>query len=194
MGLPGDEIQRAGSGGAESGAERIVAHREVLCVVPNRGHGIAVVVTHHDAGPFAGRVAAPAGRSHGLDKLVHEAGIESFLLVVVIVILVAGHRLCSRQPEGLNRIGIVREQRAVQSIHRRRIRRGVKCRLGRGVIGRHGIRGKVMIKRHIFLEDDDDMLNRCGRIGVRQGRDSAQSGEPNGKRECQLPVANTKRV
>ena len=36
-----------------SGAEGVVAHGEMLRVVPKRGHGISVVVAHHQARTLA---------------------------------------------------------------------------------------------------------------------------------------------
>src|SRR5262249_49636026 len=49
-GLAGDEVERPGGGRAELGVVEVVAHRVVLGVVPQPGHGVAVVVVHDQAG------------------------------------------------------------------------------------------------------------------------------------------------
>src|SRR5262249_17248020 len=52
-GVAGDEVDGTGGGRPEGGVEGVVAHREVLGVVPQPGHRVAVVVVHD--------VAATAG-------------------------------------------------------------------------------------------------------------------------------------
>ena len=47
---PEIEIERSGRRRAEIGVVGVVAHGEVLRVVPQRGHGVAVIVAHVDAG------------------------------------------------------------------------------------------------------------------------------------------------
>src|ERR1700736_374615 len=44
--VPGDQVQSSGRGGTVAGAEGVVAHGEVLRVVPERRHGVPVVVVH----------------------------------------------------------------------------------------------------------------------------------------------------
>src|SRR5580704_5003281 len=40
-GVAGDEVEETRSRGTEGGAEGIIAQREVLSIVPQRGHGVA---------------------------------------------------------------------------------------------------------------------------------------------------------
>src|SRR5262249_51057651 len=70
VGLPCDQVQRLGHGRAERGGEVVVAHREALRVVPQRGDGVAVVVVHGQR-----RVAAGAGRAHRLYEPVEQPGV-----------------------------------------------------------------------------------------------------------------------
>src|SRR5262249_5243390 len=82
--VPGDQVERAGCRGAEGRAVGVVAHGEGLGVVPQRGHGIAVVVVHDVAGlaPLAvdgGRTCPVAGE---LRELVHRATVEGLLLLL----------------------------------------------------------------------------------------------------------------
>ena len=72
-------------GGAEFGIEEIVAHGEVLRVIPQGCHGIAVVIAHVQAGR-----AARAESAFG--KFVHQAAVVSFLFVRLMVVVVAGQR------------------------------------------------------------------------------------------------------
>src|SRR5579863_6221000 len=54
VGLAGDKIDGAWRGGTEGGVERVVAHGEVLGVVPESGDGVAVKVVDHLAQGAAG--------------------------------------------------------------------------------------------------------------------------------------------
>src|SRR5262249_26856126 len=47
VGIAGDQVQRADRGRPEGGAEGIVAHGEMLRIVPERGDGVAVEVSHY---------------------------------------------------------------------------------------------------------------------------------------------------
>src|SRR6185312_12671989 len=49
VGLPRDQVDRAGSGRAVGRVVVLVAHRVVLRVIPHRRDGVAVVVVHHQA-------------------------------------------------------------------------------------------------------------------------------------------------
>ena len=92
VGLAGDQVQRARGGGAEDGAEVVVAHGVVLGVVPDAGDGVAVVVVHGQAG--AAVLVGAAGVAAGeLDELVHRAAVVGLLLGAVVVVLVAGDGL-----------------------------------------------------------------------------------------------------
>src|SRR4029077_9973396 len=90
-GVAGDEVDRSRRGGAERGPVGVVAHRVVLGVVPKPGDGVAVVVVHHRffVAGSAERGRAAAG-AHALHEAVHQAVVESLLLVAVVVVLVAG--------------------------------------------------------------------------------------------------------
>ena len=176
-GVAGGDVDRARGGRPERGAERVVAHRVVLGVVPERGHRVAVVVVHDDLriaersarGRPAARVVRSAVRADALDELVHQAVVERLLLVAVVVVLVAGD-LAARvarkpdrarvQPPRRREVRVVREQRGRQSVDRGRSRRRRKRRaVG---VGRLWIRAEVVIEGDVLLEDHDEMLDRRG--------------------------------
>src|ERR1039458_2941919 len=96
MSLSGDKVEMTGCGGPEGGGVRVVAHREALCVVPQRGDGVAVVVVHHQArlGYARWRAVEILGV---LDELVHQSVVKRVLLGGVVVVLVAGQRLDETQ-------------------------------------------------------------------------------------------------
>src|SRR5262249_42252554 len=85
---PGVDGPRGGR--REGGVEGVVAHREVLGVVPQPGHRVAVVVVHDVAGTagLPGGAGAAAG-AHGGDELAHLPAVERHLLRAVAVVLVA---------------------------------------------------------------------------------------------------------
>src|SRR6202035_519714 len=94
-GVAGDEALRARRRGAEGGAERVVVHREMLRVIPDRGDGIAVEVSHDLVGDDYIVVGAEL-RGRQREKIIHQAKMKRGLLVGVVVILVAGRGLGRR--------------------------------------------------------------------------------------------------
>jgi hypothetical protein len=155
--LAGDQVEGAGGRRAERRAERVVAHGEVLCVVPERGHGVAVVVAHHLATGLAARAVAATDL---LDELVHQAVVEGQLLVLVVVVLISGLELRAVEAEGLNGVRVVRsEQAVVQAVHGRRVFRRRESRLVQRV-RRVRIGGEVMVERDVLLKDHDEVLDR----------------------------------
>ncbi len=87
VGLAGDQVDRAGRGWAEGRAVGIIAHREMLRVIPQRCDGVAVEIAHHQALGVEDASAAGAGRAGVLRKQVHLAAVEGRLLGAVGVIL-----------------------------------------------------------------------------------------------------------
>src|SRR3954453_7544656 len=88
-----DYVERAWRGRPERGGEGIVAHREVLRVIPQRGDRVAVEVAHDDFLAQTSYVAAWAGCAESFDKPGHEAAVIGLLLVGVLMVLIAGNSL-----------------------------------------------------------------------------------------------------
>jgi hypothetical protein len=86
-GLPGDEIEGAYRRRAEHAAVRVVVHRKALCVVPQRGDGVAVEIGHYRRSVGS---AADPDIARCLNELVHQPTVKRLLFVGVIVIHVAG--------------------------------------------------------------------------------------------------------
>ena len=161
MGLAGDEVDVAHHCGAELGVEKIVAHGEMLRVVPQRGHGVAVVIAHGDASGTGnlGAASARGGRTGVLREFIHQAVIECGLFRLVGVGVVAiQRRLTTVEPEGRHRIGIAVQQRVTEPVHAGRIVDGDEARLARR-IGGMGVSAEIVIERIILLEDHDEMRN-----------------------------------
>ena len=161
VGLAGDEVQRAGGGRAEGRAERVVAHREVLRVVPQRRHGVAVVVAHRQ------RLVGAVARE--LREAVHQPAVERLLLGRVVVVLVADDRFRAVDPERVERVRVFGQQVFGQPVHAGRVRRGVERGLA-GRVGGVGVGPEVVIERDVLLEDDDQVLDRGRRSGARAWR------------------------
>src|SRR5579862_4442279 len=93
MGLAGDKVDRAGGGGAKSGAVGVVAHRVVLGIVPKGGHSVAVVIPHDNFVTVAGDVTAGAGGADRFHEFIHQATVIRLLLIGIVVVLIAGDGL-----------------------------------------------------------------------------------------------------
>ncbi len=152
--LPGDQIERPGRRRPEGRVERVVAHREVLGVVPERRHRVAVEVAH-DLALVAPRCAV-AGE---LDELVHQPVVEGQLLLGVVVPLVAGRGLRAAEAERIHRVRILRHEAGAESVHRRRPAQRMEGRLAGGIHGL-GVGREIVIERHVLLENDDEMADR----------------------------------
>ena len=179
--LAGDQVERPRGGRPELGVVEVVAHRVVLGVVPQPGHGVAVVVVHDQAGRLVvgGRAGADPGLLH---ELVHQPAVHGLLLGGVAVVLVTGQGLRRGQPLGVGRVGVVGQQRRGQAVHARRPRLGVE-----GVpvgVGRVRVGGEVVIEADVLLEDHHDMLDggggasRRGRAAGRKRRRRAPRWRP----------------
>ena len=163
--LTRDQIQRARRGGAERGAVRIVTHREMLGVVPQRGDRVAIVVAHHQALALAGVEAGGRTHAHGLDEPVHGAGVERLLLVGVVVILIAGGGIPMTEPERLHRVRIVIEQTSgKQSVDER----GAGLRRKRRPVGIRRVRigGEIVVEGDVLLKDDHEMTNGSAHVAI----------------------------
>ena len=121
-----------GRGRPERRPVAVVAHREVLGVVPQPGDGVAVVVVHHllrGRRPCRTGVVAAAG-ADALDEVVHLAAVEGLLLVGVVVVLIAGELAAGAagetgrarvEPLRAATVGVGRQQvRAVAQARRQR--------------------------------------------------------------------------
>ncbi len=187
VGLPGHEVEGARRRRSERRPVPVVAHGEVLRVVPERGHRVAVVVAERETGRAertGGRVGRPVAAADRMRKEIHEAGVERELLRRVVVILIGGGGLRPVEAERVHgagavgrvqRVGVARQQRAAQTVHRRRPGRGVEGRLARAV-RRVRIAREVVIERDVLVEDDhhvgDPGVGRCARGGARRLRAS----------------------
>jgi len=121
----------------------------VLRIVPECRDRVAVVVAHDqtfalaEVGAWEARAVA---NSYFFGELVHQAVVEGGLLVGVIVILIAGHRLGAIQSKWLCRIGILIQQAGgEEAIYAWRVIFGVELRLTLRV-------GGVWIGREIVIE------------------------------------------
>src|SRR5580704_1374262 len=101
VGLTGNQVQRAIGRGTKVGVVGVIAHGEVLSVVPQGGNGVAVVIPHGQTGRVNDTAAA---RRRARDtnvgrEQIHQAFIEGQLLRRVIVVLVVGSRLRAVEAE-----------------------------------------------------------------------------------------------
>ena len=171
VGLAGDEIDGARRRGAEGGRIGVVAHGEVLGVVPQRGDGVAVVVAHHQTLRAEGAGAALGAAAGVQREEVHGEVVIGRLLGGVAVVLVGGAGLGDVEAEGLGRVGAVGGVGLV-GVAGQEVGAGERvdvggCVRGRrefrltGRIGRFRIGGEVVVERDVLLEDHDKMLDRC---------------------------------
>ncbi|MET4151919.1 hypothetical protein ABIC08_003315 [Bradyrhizobium sp. RT9b] len=172
IGLAGNHRERALRRRTESVGPGIVAHGEVLGVIPEGGGGVAVEIAH-DLTVGAERTGAAGGAAAGeFRKQVFLAVVHGLLLGRVGVVLRARVGLGAVEAERIRRAGavgravvrIVHQQMRVGEIvdlRRMRLRHeGDRARrIGRVRIGR-----EVMIERAVLVEDDHEMLDR--RLGV----------------------------
>ncbi len=185
VGLARDQIDSAVRRRAVAGVKRVVAHGEVLGVVPERRDGVAVEIGHHGRRRLEGaRVAAvrrvgdverPLGRGlaagagvAGVLEHVHGAAVGRALLVAVAVVLGAGKGVRRAQAERLRnhviRVHILQIFRMQQGVGLRRILLGGEPGLAGLVLGLR-IGAEVVIEGCILLENDNDVLD--GSLGGR---------------------------
>ena len=96
-------------GTAEGSAIRIIAHREMLGVVPQRSHSVAVEVTHHERAAVTIVGASRGNRSKG-HELIHQTKVKLLLLSHIAVEAVAGEGLGAIVAERINPIRIEVQQ------------------------------------------------------------------------------------
>src|SRR5580698_2853544 len=179
VGLAGDQVQRAVGGGTEVRVIRVVAHCEVLRIVPVSGDGVAVVVAHHETGGIENRRSAlsaggGAAQAGVLRIEVHAAEVVRLLLGRVVVILVRGGSLGRREAErircavAVQRIRggrVIGEQRAGKAVDRWRVLCGRPVAFALQILG-VGVAAEVVVERNVLLKDHDDVLDRGGRLGT----------------------------
>ena len=185
-GVTRGHVDRAGGGRAEAGVPVVVAHRVVLGVVPQRGHGVAVEVVHDDAGR-AVLDAAAVGRGRGLgllDEHVHLPVVLGLLLRRVAVVLVGGERLGVGQPLRVVLVRVVRQQRADRAaLGDLRVEavdgRGALLSGERGAVRVRRVRvgAEVVVERHVLVEDHHDVLDRGRRLVVTVKRRGHRRGD-----------------
>jgi hypothetical protein len=199
-GVAGHEVDRARRRGPERRAVGVVAHREVLRVVPQRRDGVAVVVVHDlrrvARRPERARAGAGADRLH---EVVHLAFVEGLLLVGVVVVLVAGELAAGRalkagraavEPLRRCRVGVAEAQVFLVAQRRRqRFRRGGleavdrRCALRRLerlaiAVRRLGVGAEVVVEGDVLSEDHDNVLDRRARRALRRVRVDARRARP----------------
>src|ERR1700722_11557497 len=103
-GHAGDDVEGSNRGRAEVGSMIVVAHREILSVIPQAGYGVAIVVAHNDPGVQVLHVGKrwTAGSTGEFGELVHQAAIKGLLFRHVVVILAASVVLAGIKAEGLD--------------------------------------------------------------------------------------------
>src|ERR1700678_1504287 len=110
-------------GATKGGAIRVIAHRKMLRVIPQRSHGIAVEIAHHERAAVT--VIGASWRELGKGgKLVHQAQVELLLLGQVTVVAVTGETLRTIVAERIYPVRIEVQQRRRESVNRRRVVRG----------------------------------------------------------------------
>src|SRR4029077_8678985 len=151
------EVEQARSRRTERRAERVIAERKVLRVVPQSGDRVAVVVPQR-AVRAQNRVTAAVHQ-----KAVHEAAVECELLVAVAVILIAGERHAAVNPKRIGAVRIVAQQpRALQVVDTGGAGAGA-TEVDAAVLVRQytGVGAEVVVKRDVLLKDRHYVLDRC---------------------------------
>jgi len=117
MRLTRDQVDRARRRWSEGGAEGIVVEREVLGVVPQRGHRVAVVVIERQI----------VGARQQIE-VVHQPAVDGFLLVGIVMVVAAGDEVADDtvEPLGIGDVGVVGQQSSGEAIDRRGVLLGDK--------------------------------------------------------------------
>ncbi len=147
----------------------VVAHREVLRVVPQTRHSIAVVVAHHEAqrAEFARGTRRVVTRIQRVQVHLAAVGSKLFRRVAVVLTLRAGLGAveAERIDVGAGRIrrvsdGRIRvQQRGRQTVDCRRAGYRGKRRLACGV-RRTRVGTEVVVERFVLTKDHHDVLDR----------------------------------
>ena len=190
VGLARDQVDGAGRRGAELRGVVIVVQREMLGVIPQGGDGVAVIIAHHQRlAADAGR-RRTRGSDEGRETIHPPIVIGAFLRAFVVPLIRGqrlGRRQAERvrRPGAVDlavvgrcriggvAVGIVVEEiqarerremmvhveRGGEAVDLRRARRRHELRLAGQVEGVR-IGAEIVVERDVFLEDDDDMLDR----------------------------------
>jgi hypothetical protein len=93
--------------------------------------------------------------------------VNGFLFIQVIMVLITGVGLCAAQAERLSGVGIIGQQAAAQQVvHTRCVILGDELRFAGSFVLRVGISGEVVVKGNVLLKNNDDVLDRRGRLRV----------------------------
>src|SRR5205807_6628035 len=130
----------------------IVAHRKVLGVVPECCDRVSVVVVHHN------RLVGATASADALNKMIHQAVVESQLFILIVVILIAGQSLGTIKPHRVCRVGIGLQQNHVEPVNRRGILRCIEVRLARWVLC-EGIGTEIVVERNVLVENNDKVFD-----------------------------------
>ena len=121
------QIQRAQHRRPERRLEEVIAHREPLRVVPDRGHRVAVEIREVQRLVRLAARRLPSRRDEladGRRKQIHLAVVVRDLLLRVAVILIGRRRLRRGQTVRIHRVGAVRRIREVRIRRQQRRPRG----------------------------------------------------------------------
>src|SRR5258708_16582975 len=100
----------------------------MLRVIPERGDGVAVEVSHDFVRYVYVQVAAKLKGRDG-EKIIHQAEVKRGLLVSVVVVLIAKSGLCAREPVWIDAVGIAAQKRSAHTVYSWRRGIGIKDRL-----------------------------------------------------------------
>src|SRR5579863_111300 len=104
MRLAGDEVQMPQYRRPELGVKGIIAHGEVLSIIPECRDRVAIIVTHGEV-----RSASGAGGTGKLQEFVCQAVIKGQLFRSIVVRVSAGDRLASIKAKGSSPILIPKQ-------------------------------------------------------------------------------------
>src|SRR6202000_271194 len=167
VGLAGHDFERAGGRRAVAVGAGVVAHGEVVGIVPQGAEGVAVVIAH-DLALGAERAAAAGRAVTGVEReQIGRTVVLGLLFRGVAVVLVGGGDLRHVETERVGRAGAVRRVGEVRVVGQQaggvdgvvvglRVLLGVEGRLADRV-GRVGIGAEIMVERDVLAIDDDQV-------------------------------------
>ncbi len=168
IGLARNQVDGARRRRSKVGVIGIVAHGELLRVVPQRRDRVAIVVAHDQAGCARDRRRSRRRPgSAGVEReQIHQAAIEGELFGRVVMILVIRGSLGAVQAKRIGgagqvkriEVGVVGQKSEGQPIDIR----GAGSRVKRGLsrwIHRVGVGAEVMVERNVLLKNNHDVLD-----------------------------------